>query len=98
MKQRQVLISEGDPDKNVVEVDYLVLVNGNQSNMWTEPWTYTHLCKYTISYQAQAGKGSHSWRCLHDQAKAKRETISIMIQVQDTDFQALFSSPLQFLG
>lgn len=92
-------ISEGDPEKNVVEVGYLVLVTGNQRNMWMEVWAYTHICKHTIPYQAQAGKGSHSWRCLHDQAKAKRETTSIMIQVQDTDFQeALFSSPLQFLG
>lgn len=53
----------------------------------------------TMPYQTQAGKGSHSWRCLHDQAEAERERISIMIQVQDTDFQeALFSSPLEFIG
>lgn len=34
---------------------------------------HTHIDANTPPYQAQAGKGSHSWRCLHDQAKAKRE-------------------------
>lgn len=61
--------------------------------------TYAQIYTHTIPYQAQAGKGSHSWRCLHDQAKAKKERISTMIQAWNTDFQeALFSSPLQFLG
>lgn len=35
----------------------------------------THIYKPQIPYQTQAGKGSHSWICLHDQAKAKREII-----------------------
>lgn len=52
---------------------------------WRYEYTHNmHKHTHTIPYQAQAGKGSHNWRCLHDQAKAKKERISIMVQAWDT--------------